>query len=97
MKAEEAKAREAVLDDAVTDLSAEVLQLRDEVRRLRGDGRKLYLEERLALVRRALNEQTREFEDVLPQERREAFHAFVLSCMATLDGFGPEYGGLPRG
>jgi hypothetical protein len=46
----------------------------------------LYLEERIALARKALNEQTRQFEDAMPESMRKEFHDFVLSVMTLLEG-----------
>jgi hypothetical protein len=54
--------------------------------------RKLFLEERVGIARRALNEQALEFQGRLPVKYRERFRDYVLSLMATLDGDpeGPE-------
>ncbi len=50
--------------------------------------RALYLEERIAIVRDALNEKTLAFEQDLPTDRaRIAFHQFVTDCGTVLDGF----------
>lgn len=46
----------------------------------------LYLEERVAIARRALNELTMAFQEALPLDRQEGFRDFVLSVMATPEG-----------
>lgn len=48
--------------------------------------RKLYLEQRIAIVRRRLNEDTIGFQEGLPEEMQPKFNAFILSCMSALDG-----------
>lgn len=49
--------------------------------------KRLFLEERISIVRNALNTRTLEFQDLLPASHRVAFHQFVLDCMNALDGF----------
>lgn len=46
----------------------------------------LYLEQRISIVRRALNEQSLQFQEKLPKDLQEAFHQYVLNMIAVLGG-----------
>ncbi len=48
---------------------------------------RLYLEERIAIVRKALNEQTIRFAEKLPEDSQVEFNQFILDLIATLDGW----------
>lgn len=47
----------------------------------------LYLEQRIAIARRALNEKTIHFGYALPPEQQLNFKQFILDVMSVLDGF----------
>lgn len=46
----------------------------------------LYLEERIAIVRKALNEQSLRFQDELPEDLQQEFHTYVLDLLNVLGG-----------
>lgn len=48
--------------------------------------RRLYLEQRIAIVRKRLNEETLDFEDNLPPDLKAKFHQFVIDNLNVLDG-----------
>lgn len=48
--------------------------------------RQLFLEERLGLAARLINEKTIEFQSKLPEEDRLRFHQLMLDVIATLSG-----------
>ncbi len=49
--------------------------------------RQLYLEQRIEIVRKALNNRTLVFQDELPSVLRLEFHQLILDCVSVLDGF----------
>ncbi len=54
--------------------------------------RNLFLEERIVITRRALNEQTMQFQDLLPENEQERFKYFVRAMMDVLEGWGTQEG-----
>lgn len=59
--------------------------------------RPLYLEERIGRVRRALNERTVRFADLLPEhDDRVKFHELIMCCLAVLGGEAIELDDFPK-
>jgi hypothetical protein len=53
--------------------------------------RKLYLEERLHLLKKMLNEHTIKFQVELPtSELQKQFHNFILECIGIIEGDNPS-------
>jgi hypothetical protein len=49
--------------------------------------KRLYLEERIAIVRKALNEETLQYSSKMRPKDAEKFNAFVNALLHILDGF----------
>jgi hypothetical protein len=54
--------------------------------------RLLYLEERLAIVRRRLDQGSCKFQDAMPQDLQIEFHRYIMGMLTVLmgDPFGKE-------
>jgi hypothetical protein len=49
--------------------------------------RYIYIEDRLSLIRKALNEQTVKFQKLLPADKQDEFHRLISACIGTAAGF----------